>query len=552
MRSFQWQLVSVFAAMTLLMAACGSGSDEADPPPPVQSPDSAEEPGEAEDPEAPTEMADASTDDTTTTVTIGIDSDITGIDGQNQVGLLHQWVLENAFDSIMTRDGLTGQPVPHVVTEWSLSDDEQVWTLHLRDDVVFHNGDALTAEDVKASVDRIRHPDLGSSQAGFWADIDEAVVIDDYTIEFRLSRPNALLMVSSDRLALVPKSWAEEVGNELYTGDDPVGVGAYRLVEWRRDDRIVFEAFDDYFLGRPEIDRIVFRPMPDESTRVAALRSGEVDIIFPVSPHLVDQINAEPDLEIRPAVSMERVRLSFDTREPPWDVRELRLAVNYAIDTTTIAEELVPGSQVIPAALVPQEIGFNPDLEPYPYDPGRARELLEEAGFGDGIGPVELSVNRGYPNAEEVGQAIASYLDEVGIATEIRTYDAGDFNTRKGEKNENPGALGPLMFDGHSGGNTFHGYHHFNGVIRCDGSPVHSGYYCNPDIDALTNEALAIWGADQDRAVSLFQQAEETLQTDPYAAFLFQTPRFYGTSASLDWQPDATGQLRMSLASWND
>lgn len=544
-----FKVLAVVPLLALVLAACGTDTDEA-------TPDTGTDPGtdtgtETEDPGTDTGTDPGTGDGEITEVVIAVDGDITSTDCQLTSGLLDRWTLENYCESILQRDTNTAELVPHIVTDWEISDDELVWTLNLRDDVYFHNGDHFTAEDLKASVERITDPALESSQQNFWDFITEVVVLDDYSAEFHLDEPNPLMFVFAERLPLFPKSVYDEIGATEYTGEEPIGLGAYKLVEWRRDDQIVFEAFDDYFLGRPEIDRVIFRPIPDEAARVAALRAGEVDIIFPMSPHQVEQVENDPELVVYQPVSLERVRITFDTRREPFTDPRVRQALNHAVDIDTIGEQLLPGGVRIYGPLVPEEEGFNPNLEPYDYDPDRARELLAEAGYPDGFGPVEFSVSRGYANSEEIAQAMASQLAEVGVQTEIRVYEGGDFNTRKREKFDNPESLGPMQFDGHAGGNTFHGYHHLMNVVGCDGSPVHSGYYCNEDVDNLILEAVEIWNSDNDQAIANFHEAQEIIRDDAWAIFLWQMPRLYGVNANLDWEPDASGQMKMRLASWN-
>lgn len=542
------RLLAICAVLGLLAAACG-GTDaetEADPAPEPGT-EATDDPGEtAEEPAAP-----EPDDGDEVTLVVAIEGDITTVDPQGGVGIIDRNVLQNSYDGIIRRDGETGEIIPHAITEWSLSDDELVWTLSLRDDITFHDGEHFTAEDLQASVERITHPDLNSQSANFWDGIEEIVILDDYTVEFHLDEPNPLLMIFGERLQLVSKRWADEVGNDPYTGEEPVGMGAYRIVDWRRDDQIVFEAFDDYFLGRPEIDRVIFRPIPDEAARLAALRAGEVDIVTPLSPQFADEVDNDPNLQVIAGLSMARVRLSMDQRESPWDILEVRQAVNYAVDVETIVNELVFGAVQIPGVLNPEEVGYA-GLEPYPYDPDRARELLAEAGYPDGFGPFEFSVNPSYAQSEEAAQAVQSFLAEVGIQAELRVYDPGDFNTRKREKEENPGALGPLMFDGHSGGNTFHGYHFLFNVAACEGgSVVHSGYGCVEEAEALTREAVDIWASDEERAIELLQQAETAYYEQAWAGFLYQVPSLNAARADLTWEPSPAEPLQMRFASFD-
>ncbi|TDC52777.1 ABC transporter substrate-binding protein [Jiangella ureilytica] len=512
----------------LLVAACSSSGS-----------DGSETPASGEDEEP-------------TTLTIAVEGDITTLDAHGGAGILDRNILQNVHEGLIRRDGSTGEVIPHIATEWEVSEDQLTWTMKLRDDVYFHDGQQLTAADVKASAERLLDPELAAQQSGVFSNLAEVVVVDDFTADFKLSVPEPLFIIFCERMTLVPAGWAEEVGPTIYTGDDPIGLGAYKVAEWVRGERLVLEANEDYFLGAPEIDELIFRPIPDEASRVAALRAGEVDIVDPLSSALREQVEGDSTLKIVESLSMGRVRVTIDQRVAPFDVKEVRQAINHAIDVDTIIEELVPGAVRTPAALVPEEVGFDSTLEPYDYDPDRARELLADAGFADGIGPVELSVNPSYPQMEEAAQAVQSYLSEVGIETTIRVYDPGDFTTRKREKFDNPAGLGPLHMDGHSGGNTFHGYHIYSNVINCtDASPVHSGYGCNADVERLLGEALAMWTQDEEAAIEKFHEMEAVLQEDAWAGFLYQVPALNGAKADLEWEPSPAEPLQMRFARWS-
>ncbi len=401
----------------------------------------------------------------------------------------------------------------------------------------------MTADDLVYTIHRA--PELPSSVASNLAAVDYAEAVDDYTVEIFMSEPDGLLAWNSSFTAILPAAYIEEVGIDAFI-EAPIGAGPFKFVEWVRDDRIVLEAYDDYWRGRPEIDELIFRIVPEESSQVAALLTGEIDITTAISPESVAQIEASGSADVRVSGILNRARMTIDTNVEPLHIREIRQAINYAVDVDLICDQLLGGfCTTIPTGFHPAEAGYL-DIEPYGYDPDRARELLAEAGFPDGLPePINISVDGRELGAEDVGVAIGEMLNAVGIPTTIEIQNPADFR----EAVTPPKTNGPLLITSHSAGGKFHVSDNFDNVYACDGNERHAGYSCFPDMDALKNEAAAIWATDQDRAVELYQQAQQIMFEEAPAGFLYYKNNHYGVSADLEWEPAPHEFFQMWYAS---
>jgi peptide/nickel transport system substrate-binding protein len=519
-------VVAGLAVMALVLGACGGGGDEpsgAAPAPVV--------PGEPE-PEPAGGI-----------LVVGTASDPTGLD-PTKVSINTNYMLTNMIETLSLRTP-DGGNVPHLATSFTEAADGLSWVVTLRDDVFFHNGVQMTAVDVAYTYN------LMASDAwqqynlwNYWKGHD-AEVVDDFTVKISLEKPNPLLFHDGPRLFVLPSEYHQEVGDEAFSLN-PIGTGAYRFVEWRPDEVLIMAAFDEYWRGRPYYDEIHWRPIPDDAARSAALQAGEIDIANPLTIEQIPLIEASANAEVVLVDSLSRMRITIDTFSPPFDDVRVRQAINYAIDKQLIVDQLLGGyAEVIPAALTPLEPGYNPALDPYPYDPARARELLAEAGYPNGLkekfGDIGFAVRRDYPNAEEISQAIAAMFDAVGISTSLMIMEAGDF-TRGSEQKTLP----PLQYNGHGGGSSFLGTQHYRNVISCTGGLQRwGGYHCNEEIDALIAEADRTWGADQAGATRLIQEAERLSHETAVYGFLYYDQFPYGISTRIDWAPHPDSTMVM-------
>jgi peptide/nickel transport system substrate-binding protein len=508
------RVAALVATTAVLAAACGSGDET------------------------------GSTGETPDSLTIAIPADVNTIDMSRYQAISDTNVLLNVFDTLTFR-GDDGENEPRLAESWDTSEDGLSWTIHVREGVTFQNGDALTAEDVAFSIMRGTDPTVSDTVAQFWSVVTEANVVDDYTVQLTLSEPSPLLMNGpGQRLAVLPKNYFEEVGEDGFLAE-PIGAGPYRVEEWRAGDQLTLSAYEDYWGGAPSIADVTFRTITEEASRIAALRSGEVDLVASLGIDQIDQIDSDSALKVETIAGLERQRINIDTFAAPFDDPDVRRAINHAIDVDSIINDLLDGyAERIAGIVVPSEIGFNEDLQAHEYDPDLALELLADAGYPDGF-TTDFAVRTGYLKSEEVGQAIAADLSKIGITTNIKYYTSTDYATAAREK-----TLPPLALTVWTGGGQFNGAQFFDVVARC-GTSGQGGYYCDEEADAMITEAYNLWLGDLDAAIDLVQQAEQRFWDNDGNGFLYTTTMIYGLKDGLEWTPTADGNLWVPRMSWS-
>jgi peptide/nickel transport system substrate-binding protein len=366
----------------------------------------------------------------------------------NSLTVMYQ-VLENL---IFVEPGGT-ELQPGLATEWESSDDGTVWTFTLREGVTFHDGTPFNAEAAKFNFDRWNDPEFefgfrdegvqyeawGYVFGGYLGDeaavLEEATVVDEYTLELTLSQPMGFLpaALSSSYFGLHSPAAIREAGADYGTPSvGAVGTGPFEFVEWIDGNQVVLERYADYWGEPAGVERLVFRGIEDPTARLAELQAGSIDIAVNLSPDDVVTIENDPNLEVATAESNLNVGyLAMHQSNEPFESQLIRQAVAHAIDWNEIVaaffgEDAVVATQFVPPGL----IGRDESLEPYEYNPERARELLAEAGYPDGF-ETELwymPVSRPYfPSPEPIAAAMASYLADVGIQASLMTQDWGTY-----------------------------------------------------------------------------------------------------------------------------
>jgi peptide/nickel transport system substrate-binding protein len=321
---------------------------------------------------------------------------------------------------------------PSLAESWSMAKDMRSAEFTLRK-ARFHNGDPVTAEDVKFSFERYR----GGA----------AKVLKDAVKEIQTPAPNRVRFVFKEPWPdfgafygtfvasagwVVPKKYFERVGEEGFR-KAPVGAGPYRFVSFNPGVELVVEAFDGYWRKQPSIKRIIFRSLPDETTRAAALKRGEVDLAMLLSGPTAQEIKRTPGMRLA-APLLGIFWLDFpDQWDPksPWADKRVRLAASLALDRQALNEAETLGLSRPTGSIVPREFEFALPFEPHPYDPARARRLLAEAGFPNGFDGGELTP---FPPYNSMGETIQGWLQAVGIRTRVRSMERGAFMTAWREK----------------------------------------------------------------------------------------------------------------------
>jgi peptide/nickel transport system substrate-binding protein len=317
-------------------------------------------------------------------------------------------VFQNVLETLVERDRAT----PLLAESWETVDD-LTWQFHLREGVSFTNGEAFNADVVKFSIERVLREDNENSAAqGLFSSVIASVdVVDEYTVNVVTQAPfPSLLDLIVDAYMLPP----EIADNEDFSSNG-VGTGAYMLESWTVGEAIILVKNPDYWGDEPYFDRVIYRPVPEASVRSTELRTGNADIITQVPIEELGRLD-EAGIEVVQVPSTQSMRIHLNAGEPPFDNTLVRQAMNYAIDRETILATLLEGAgQLMASASGPNIFGYDPSIEPYPYDPDMARALLEEAGYGDGVDITSQFTEGRYVRDRAIGEAITAQLAEVGI-----------------------------------------------------------------------------------------------------------------------------------------
>jgi peptide/nickel transport system substrate-binding protein len=300
-------------------------------------------------------------------------------------------VLRNMFDGLVTRTW-DGKVVPEIAESWTTPSDD-VYIFKIRKDVKFHNGETLDANDVLFTFERILEDGAIAGQSsprkGLLGPLETVEKIDQYTVKFTLANPFPIFPQALVHFQIVPKDYIEKVGDTEFAAK-PVGAGPFKFKEGRLDDQIVMERFDEYYGGSREIPpvgvapakRAIFRMMPEATVRVAALKAGEVHIIQQLPPDLAKTLATDKNIQVKSVDGTRVYCVELNCQKPPFDDVRVRRAINYAVDWDAILTSIYGGNGVrLACAFLPSGFGFDPDLAPYPYDPGKAKALLREAGY---------------------------------------------------------------------------------------------------------------------------------------------------------------------------
>lgn len=339
------------------------------------------------------------------------------------------------YETLVER-ALDGSLTPRLATAWEIdADDDSVWVFTIREGVRFHEGQELTAEDVVFSLDRARTPPSG--MAALHAAVEEIEAVDDYTVRVRLSGPSPLYVQNLTNTFIMSKEWAEEhgvetapnfaAGEEAYSTRNTNGTGPYRLVERDPEVRTVLEVFEDHWGEAPEVTQIIYTPISEGATRVAALLSGEVDLVQDVPVQDIARLEQTAGIRVVRGPENRNIFFSYDMSsqrlasanvdDNPFAKPEVREALALALDRDAIHRVVMRGeSQPSAAPLPPFVNGWTEEMHEYgPPDYGRAAELIREAGYADGFSVTLHCPNDRYLNDEAICQALVGMLSRINV-----------------------------------------------------------------------------------------------------------------------------------------
>ncbi|MEK6227305.1 MAG: ABC transporter substrate-binding protein [Chloroflexota bacterium] len=430
---------------------------------------------------------------------------------------------ENVFDSIVEWS-YDGKIVPGLAESWKI--DGTTITFSIRKGVKFHNGDPVTADDVKFSLDTIKSKDLNSGSASNFAAVDSATVVDPNTVQFKLSRIDARIFDTiANNLSILPMKYYQSVGQAGFIAK-PIGTGPFKFVSWAKDDRVTMEANTDYwagsYKGKPLVQTLVFRAIPTAATRVAELKAGSADIVQDLPTDQVDPLKAAGFnvVESKSPVynwAFFNTASTVDAAKPLKDAR-VRQAMNMAVDTATIIKTVLGGhARQLAAGITDLTDGYTADLKPFAFDQAKAKSLLSDAGYPNGFSIDADISNTAKP---DVAQAVIAQLGQVGIKVNLNALPTDVFNDRWIKK-----GLDPMYFV------TWNTFTHPALLDLLAGCKGFISSFCNQDAQKFLDQGGAT--LDQAAQTTAYTQAAKVLATDPFGIYISADNAIYGLSSKV-------------------
>ena len=349
------------------------------------------------------------------------------LDPAESEGSITPFLTLYAVHDAMLKPMPSGPSAASLAESWTVSPNGLVYDFTLRANARFHNGERVTAEDVKFSFERYR----GANAGTFKERVQEVRVLDARRIQFHLKDPWSDFITFYGTTAstagwIVPKKYVEQVGEEGFR-KAPVGAGPYKVTSFTPGVELQLEAFDGYWRKSPAVKKLIFRSLPDETTRAAALKRGDVDVAYFLNGPIAEEVRRTPGLRLMAVRSNTVFFLDFRGQweaGSPWQDPRVRAAASLAIDRRTMNDAEQLGFGGLTGNVVPRNLDFALPIDPDPYDPARAKRLLAEAGFPRGLDAGDFTIA---PPYEGTGEAIANYLAAVGIRVKIRTMERAAF-----------------------------------------------------------------------------------------------------------------------------
>ena len=419
------------------------------------------------------------------------------------------------FDHLAVRDLKTRKVGPNLALSWKNIDDT-TWEVKLRQGVKFHDGTPFTSKDVKATFDRVLDPAKKMIARGNHAKIKSVEIVDDFTVRFRTDGPYPLFVERMTAQAIASEKVIREKGDE-WMQEHPVGTGPYKLVSWNRKQEHLLVRNDDYWGPKPYYKYVRVRIIPEQATQIAELLSGGVDIMKAVPPDQMDVINKSGAARTATSPILRTAFLQLDqaarSGPNPFTDKRVRIAANLAADQDAIIKHVLNGlGDRVATAVNPMAFGWDPSLKPYKQDLARAKKLMAEAGYPNG---VDIVFNEGPPTVEpalqQTNDAILADMTKAGFR--VKRIYTGDNTVRVARAKE--GKLGP-MFDWSWGYySVFDADAILYDIFKCG---EFYAYYCNKELDDLIISGRST--LDQKKRAEVYVKAQKLLFDD--AAYLYK------------------------------
>ncbi|WP_416840690.1 ABC transporter substrate-binding protein [Haloferax sp. DFSO52] len=511
------------AAASAALAGCAGGGDEE-----TTTESGGETTTETGGEETTTSTPDESSEPFDVTITQG--QMPSGLDPQDHRETPTDIVVLHAYEGVLTRDA-TGAMTEALATDYSRIEGENAVRFEIREGVTFHNGEELTAEDVAFSINRVVDPEVSfaSPQSDQLAGVAGAEVIEgENAVKVNNSSLNPIVFSEfATYLDVMQRSWVE--GNsKAFISQNMNGTGPFELDSYTEDEEVVLTRYEDYWQETAAVNTLTFRAASEASTRVNQLLQGETDVIVNVPPQEVQRVNNAENTRVAAAPSTRIIYNAMRYDVEPFDSVKFRQAMNYAIDLESIVQNVLGGfgAQTSQPTL-PEFVGHNADLDPYPYDPDMAEQLVEESGYAGAEIELNTPVGR-YLKDLEISQAVAGYIDELpNVTASVRQRDFGSLvdELLAGSIEERPHWF--LIGWGEA---TFDGGLVMTALLSSEGLLT---TWQNEEFDALLEQAGNQSGDERDATL---QEANAMAHEQCPWIFLNQQFSVYGVNDAIEWE----------------
>ena len=447
-------------------------------------------------------------------------------------------MLEHIYDRLLDRDPKTFKPTPMLAESWK-SVTDTTWEFKLRKGVKFHNGEPFTSASVKATIEYTLDPANKThfTAGAYWGLVKEVQIVDDYTVRFITKQPwpNLVDSAASNGSLMMPAKALKELG-PAKLAEKPIGTGPFKFVEWKRDERLVLERNPDYWQGPADASRVTFRFIPEFSARMAALLSGEIDIMKDVPPHAVEAIERSRRAKMRTTVSSRINYLALVNLKPgPMQDLRVRRAMNHAVDVDELIKQVLRGRATrMCGPLSPVNVDYGP-VECYKHDPARAQALFKEAGVDPTTLALTLDTPSGrYPLDKDVSLAIGAQLQRLGIKTNVVVNEWGTHLDKI--KNR---TTGDMFFLGW--GPALHGQGTMPPLFLAD--QTYSSYGNNTTLNEKIARVQTV--LDPKARAEGYAELQKMVRDEAPWVFLWQQHDLYGVAQHVEWTPRADEKVWM-------
>jgi len=437
------------------------------------------------------------------------------------------------FDTLLTMDE-NNEPAPCLAESYKQIDDK-TWEFKLRDDVKFHDGEPMTAEDVVFSINRARK----SNYVSYVVDaISEVKADGDYAVTIKTKEPYSPLLsnLTVPFTAIVPKHVVEK--DEDAFQKHPIGTGAYKFVEWKQGEYTKMEANEDYFLGAPKTKNLEMRVVPEASQRVIAIETGEADLAYSVSANDSSRVEKDDNLQLFKGASQSVAYLTINSQNEKFADKKVRQAIRYAIDQQAIVDTLLYGAgEVANSIIPPNTFGFSDKVVAYEYNPEKAKKLMKESKYPNGFDCTLSVTDDSVKN--EICQVIQSQLKEIGINCSIQTKEFGSWIDELGTGSHEISFSAWVCVTGDAD-YTYYSLLHSTQV----GYPGNDAFLKNKDVDKLVEEGRS--SADPEKRQEAYDQLEVLIgDICPYAPLYYDSQNVGATNKVKGFTVDPNGYHRL-------